>query len=84
MMIERWHTSLPWMVLLVLAFWLAILFTSFGLFAQRNATLVIALYLSALSVSGAVLLIMEMYNALTRLIKACADPFFKALEIIGK
>jgi len=35
-MIERLHKSLPRMVLLVLASWLAILFTSFGLFASRN------------------------------------------------
>ena len=83
-MIERWHKSLPWMVLLVLAFWLAILFTSFGLFARRNATVVTALCLSALSVSGAVLLIMEMNSPLTGMIKASPDPLYKALEFIGK
>lgn len=40
LMIERWNKSLPRMVLLVLASWLAILFTSFGLFARRNVTVV--------------------------------------------
>ena len=84
MMIERWHKSLPRMVLLVLASWLAILFTSFGLFARRNATVVMALCLSALSVSGAVLLIMELNEPLSGMIKASADPFYKALEFIGK
>lgn len=72
------------MVLLVLALWPSMLFPSFGLFARRNATLVTALCLSALSVSGAVLLIMEMNYPLTGLIKASASPFFKALEFIGK
>jgi len=84
MMIERWHKSLPRTVLLVLASWLAILFTSFGLFARRNATVVTALSLSALSVSGAVLLIMELNDPLSGMIKASADPFYKALEFIGK
>jgi len=84
LMIERWNKSLPRVVLLVLASWLAILFTSFGLFARRNATVVTALSLSALSVSGAVLLIMEMNDPLSGMIKASADPFYKALEFIGK
>ena len=84
LMIERWNKSLPRMVMLVLASWLAILFTSFGLFARRNATVVTALSLSALSVSGAVLLIMELNDPLSGMIKASADPFYKALEFIGK
>ena len=84
LMIERWNKSLPRMVMLVLASWLAILFTSFGLFARRNATVVTALSLSALSVSGAVLLIMELNEPLSGMIKASAGPFYKALEFIGK
>ena len=51
-------------LLVVLVFWLAALFASFGLFAPRTATVVAVLGVSALSVSGAILLILEMNPAL--------------------
>ena len=44
--------SVPLLVVLVL--WLTIIFISFGLFAPFNATVVSSLFLSALSVSGAI------------------------------
>jgi len=84
MMIEQSHKSLPRMVLVTLAFWLAMLFISFGLFAGRNATVVTALCICALSVSVAVFLMLELNNPLTGMIKVSADPFYKALEFIGK
>ena len=42
-------------LLVVLVFWLAALFASFGLFAPRNATVIAVLCVSALSVAGAIL-----------------------------
>ena len=47
-------------MLVVVILWLGILFLSIGLFAPPNATVVIALALSALSVSGAIYLILEL------------------------
>lgn len=82
--IEQWHKSLPNLVLVVLASWLAMLFTSFGLFARPNATVIAALCLAAVSVSGAVFLIMELNSPLNGMIKVSAAPFYKALEFIGK
>jgi uncharacterized membrane protein len=38
--------------LLVVVFWLSLLFLSFGLFAPRNATAILALFLCALAVAG--------------------------------
>ena len=44
--------------LVVLVFWLAMLFTSFGLFAPSNATVVGVLLVCALSVAGAIFLVL--------------------------
>src|SRR5262249_30357428 len=44
--------------LLVLTFWLVVLFASFGLFAPTNALVVVALLIAALSISGAIFLIL--------------------------
>ena len=52
--------SMPLLVMLVL--WLTAIFISFGLFAPFNATVVASLFVSALSVSGAIFLILEMYT----------------------
>ena len=46
--------------LTALLFWLSITFASFGLYAPRNATVIVTLLLCALSVAGAVFLVLEM------------------------
>ena len=53
-------TSVPLPFLVVLLFWLTITFTSFGLFAPRNATVLAVLFVCAVSVASAVFLILEM------------------------
>jgi hypothetical protein len=62
-------------LLIVLIFWLTIIFTSFGLFAPRNATVFVSLLISALSVSGAVFLILEMYAPYEGLIHVSSARF---------
>jgi hypothetical protein len=57
---------------------------SFGLFAPRNATVILVLLLCALSVSGAVFLILEMNHPLSGLIKVSSAPMLKALEHLGQ
>ena len=47
-------TSIPGPFLVVLVFWLTMIFVSFGLFAPRNATVIVALCVCALSVAGAI------------------------------
>ena len=51
-------------LLVVLVLWLTVIFISFGLFAPFNATVVSSLFVSALSVSGAIFLILEMYDSI--------------------
>jgi hypothetical protein len=53
-------------LLAMLVFWLAIIFNSFGLFAPRNATAIATLFVCALSVSGAIFLILELHRTLAR------------------
>ena len=66
--------SIPFAFLVVMLFWLMIIFASFGLFAPRNATVVGVLVLCALSVAGAVFLVLEMDRPLEGLIKVSPDP----------
>lgn len=60
--------------LVVLLFWLTITFTSFGLFAPRNVTVLAVLFVCALSVTSALFLVVEMDGPFDGLIKASADP----------
>ena len=70
--------------IVVLLFWLTILHISFGLLAPRNATVITVLLISALSVSGAILIILEMNNPLGGMIKVSSAPLRKALEHLGR
>jgi hypothetical protein len=74
--------SLP--LLMVLIFWLTIIFISFGLFAPRNATVVVSLLISALSVSGAIFLILEMYSPYAGVIRVSSAPLRAALTHLGQ
>src|SRR5207245_2932079 len=60
LVIEQTQNALPMPFLVMLLFWLTLLHMSFGLFAPRNTTVVAVLFLCALSVSGAIFLILEM------------------------
>jgi hypothetical protein len=74
--------SIPLLVLVV--FWLATLFMSFGLFAHPNGTVVGSLFISSLSVSGAILLILELYTPYSGLIQISSAPLRAALTHLGK
>lgn len=83
-LIEQREKSLPTTFLVVLVFWLAMLFASFGMFAPRNATVITVLGISALSVAGALFIILEMNTPLEGMIKVSSAPLHKALEHLGK
>jgi len=82
---ERWALeqsaghSIPVPFLILLIFWLAIVFASFGLFAPTNATTIVALFLCSVAVSGGIYLIEELDNPLSGLIKVPFDAMRKAL-----
>ncbi|HXY32426.1 MAG TPA: hypothetical protein VEI06_17115 [Gemmatimonadaceae bacterium] len=77
-------SSVPKPFLIILVGWLTILFMSFGLFAPRNATVVSALFLCALSVSSAIFLILELNQPFAGLLRLSAEPIRFALTQLGQ
>jgi hypothetical protein len=77
-------SSIPIPFLTVVVCWLAILFMSFSLFATPNATVILTLLVSALSVSGAIFLILELDRPFDGFIKVSSAPLRIALEQIAK
>ena len=67
-----------------LAHWLTAIFISFGLFAPSNVTVIASLFVSALSVSGAIYLILEMYAPYTGLIRISSAPLQAAIAQLGQ
>lgn len=84
LMLERSGRSIPMPFLVLLIFWLTVIFLSFGLFAPRNATVVATLFLCAISVSGAIFLIMELDRPFGGLVQISSAPLRNALAHIGK
>ena len=84
MLIEQSQIDLPRMFLSVLSFWLIVLFVQFGLLAPRNRTALSAVFICALSMAGAIFLILELNHPLEGRIKISSAPMQKALSIIGK
>jgi hypothetical protein len=74
--------SIPSPFLLVLVFWLMAMFAAFGLFARVNATVIAALLMGAMSVAGAVLLILELDRPLDGLMRLSTEPLRHAVETI--
>src|ERR1700751_3147283 len=74
--------STPFLVIVV--FWLTVLFVSFGLFAPRNATAIITLLVAAISVAGALFLILDLDRPFSGLMQISSAPLQKALAMIGK
>jgi hypothetical protein len=79
LMAEQRVNSASTPLLIVLIFWLTIIFLSFGLFSPRNRIAVISLLVSALSVSGAIFLILEMYSPYSGVIHVSSDSLRSAL-----
>ena len=84
MIIEQSQTNLPRAFLVVLTFWLTVLFAQFPLLAPRNRTAMSALFICAISMSGAIFLILELNQPLEGAIKMSSTPLHKALLLIGK
>jgi hypothetical protein len=84
LMFEQSSTQVPKPLVIVLVFWLTIIFIGWGIFAPRNSTVVATWFVSALSVSGAIFLILEMYTPYAGLILVSSDPLRAALSHLGQ
>src|SRR5262245_8079644 len=72
------------LLLVTMVFWFAMVFTTFGVFAPRNLTVITVLFLFALSVSAAIFLILEMERPFEGVIKISSAPLLKALAHLGQ
>jgi hypothetical protein len=70
-------------LLVIVVFWLAILFFSFGLFGPSNPTAVAALVVAALSVSASIFLILELDQPFSGFIQISNQPMLNALSQLG-
>jgi len=83
-MYEQGAAAVSTPLLVVLVFWLTMIFFSFGLYGPRNAIVIVGLFVSGLSVSGAILLILEMYTPYRGLIQISSAPLRSALAHLGQ
>jgi hypothetical protein len=87
---ERWlvagleGASLPTPFLAVLLFWLTIIFASFGLFAPRNALVLVALLVCALSVGSAIFLVLELDSPFGGIIRVSDGPWRFVLSHLSR
>jgi hypothetical protein len=81
---ENLGASIPVPFLVVLVFWLCIIFASFGLFAPRNGTVIAVLCVCALSVAGAIFLILELDQSFEGLLQVSSAPLRAALVQLGR
>jgi hypothetical protein len=84
LLFEQSGSSISTPFLVVLVFWLTIIFMSFGLFAPNNVTVIATLLVCALSVSGAIFLILELDRPFEGVIKISSAPVRNALAHLGK
>lgn len=84
LMYEQATTSVSMPLLVILVLWLTVIFVSFGLFAPSNTTVMISLFVSALSVSGAIFLILEMYTPYAGVVQISDAPLRAVLANLGR
>jgi hypothetical protein len=84
LMFEQTRTSVSMPLLVVLVLWLTAIFVSFGVFAPFNGTVVGSLLVSALSVSGALFLILEMYTPYAGLVQISSAALRAAFAQLGQ
>ena len=84
LMFQQTDSSISMPLLVVVVFWLAIIFASFGLFAHPNGLAIGVLLISALSVSAAIFLILELDQPFDGLIRMSSGPLRSALAQLGR
>jgi hypothetical protein len=81
---EQAGTTISKPLLFILVFWTAVLFASFGTFAPSNGTVIVSLMLAALSVAGAIFLILELQTPFAGLLQIPNSSFLDALGHLGR
>jgi hypothetical protein len=76
--------SVSMAMLIILVSWLVIIFLGFSVLAPPNATAILALIASAVAVSGAILLILELDESFGGLIGISSEPMLNAFHQLAK
>jgi hypothetical protein len=84
LMYEQGTTSVSKPLLGIMIFWLTVTFAIWGLLAARNVTLIATMLISALSASGAIFLILAMYNPYEGFIRVSDAPLRAAIAHLGQ
>jgi hypothetical protein len=74
--------SVPLLVMLI--FWFTVTFVGLGIFTRSNTTVIVALFLAAVAVAGAVFLLQEMYMPFQGPMQISPAPLRAALDQLGK
>jgi hypothetical protein len=84
LMFTQRGSSFPMLFLVVVVSWLTMIFISFGLYAPRNATVIATLFVCALSVTGAILMILELNTPFEGLIRISPAQLLDTLSVLGR
>src|SRR5262245_46833224 len=77
------NDAIPAPFLVILILWLAVIFTSFGLFVRPNRAAIVTFFIGGLSVASAIFLILEMGQPFTGLMQFSSEAPRHALEPLG-
>lgn len=71
-------------LLVVMVFWFTMTFVGFGLFSPPNATVITTLLVCALSVAGAIVLVIELYTPFQGIVRLSSEPLRLAVAQLGQ
>jgi hypothetical protein len=80
LLVEGDQSSIPRPLLVILASWIAVIFAGLGLFSPRNTTVYAVLFICAVSVSTAVLMILEMDQPFEGFLQVPSTPLVSAVD----
>jgi hypothetical protein len=83
LLFEQNESTIPTAFLILLIFWLAVIFGSFGLFAPRNAIVFGTFFVCALSMSAALALIVDLDRSFSGMIQIPTEPLRNAIGFLG-
>lgn len=84
LLFQQLGSSIPLPFVVVMVFWLTIIFASFGLFAPGNTTVVLVFVVCAMSVAGAIFLILELDRSFEGMMQVSGEPLRQALARLGR
>ena len=83
MFLKSDQNTLPLPLLIVVVSWIVATFVSFGLFAPANVTVVATMGLSAVAVSAAIFIILELYSPFSGVLRVSSAPIRDVLNQMG-